>query len=220
MLASPRVLAILIDSQPAFLVLDLEHGSWDKNQLGIASDLIHNRNLESILRVPSASVEYLQLGYDLSFDYIQVSGIRTQSDLDKLSSRHGVTPEGHIGYSPWTRRGLSKSENRIPEIIIQIEHQDSIRLFLDGDLVVPSQIKNIFIGRYDWSASLGIKGDISNEKIMRQMGEVVVKSSELGLQLWTIAKDLSDAEALINIGITKISIGSDVSRLLQLPGIY
>jgi 4-hydroxy-2-oxoheptanedioate aldolase len=206
------VLIALLNSNPDFIIFDLEHGNWRSDQLATAIKICKLHGVTSIVRIGSPSLNNFQLVFDSSANYVQVAGISETSELTILRSHSLTGPHGKIGYSPWTSAGTTKtriSDVEIP-VILQIENQSMLRDFLNSNMEIPECVKMIFIGRYDLSISLGLPGQIENEAIIQSLKQSVKKCREKGLGIATVSVSDQDFHFLRDIGIDLISYKSDI----------
>lgn len=216
LLNSYNVLRVLLDGDIDFVIFDLEHGYWRRDQLATAVDLCQKNGKYAVVRIPNATQEWVQLAYDANVDVLQIAGIRSQTDIDDLIVVTNYPPIGNLGFSPWTPQGYGHnlSVDRSPKISIQIEDIALLNKLIDGSLRFPPKIVSIFIGRYDLSVSMGIPGQIENVEIMDLIKSAQGIALDLGLVLGTVSNTGLDAQKLQKIGTGFISLGSDVQRLL------
>jgi 2-keto-3-deoxy-L-rhamnonate aldolase RhmA len=210
-----HALQILLHSEIDFIVFDFEHGYWRREQLATAVSLCKNAGKNAVVRIPNPSQEWIQLAYDSCSDIIQIAGVRSQSDIDGIATLVQSPPLGSLGFSPWTPQGyMSKTNpNSFPQISIQIEDVLLLKSFIDGNLKFYSGVSSVFVGRYDLSVSMGIPGEIDNKEILKMIGLACSKKSALNVSIGTVSNSISDFQALKDLGIDFVSLGSDVQRL-------
>ena len=210
-----NVLTMLLESDVDFVVFDYEHGSWQKNQLATASRICKSANKYSVARIPNPTQEWIQLAHDSCSDIVQIAGMKSQSDVDKVSLLTEYPPSGTLGFSPWSYQGL-KVGNRsgyFPKICLQFEDFRTVQSFIQNEIILSPKINSIFVGRYDLSISMGCPGEIDNPELLHLIELVKLKASEQGIYLGTVSNSIADSLVLRNIGVDFISIGSDVLRL-------
>jgi 4-hydroxy-2-oxoheptanedioate aldolase len=210
-----HALQILLDSEIDFIVFDFEHGYWRREQLAIAVSLCKNAGKNAVVRIPNPSQEWVQLAHDACSDIIQIAGVRSQSDIDKIATLIQFPPLGSLGFSPWTPQGYKSNKNSrtVPLISIQIEDVMLLKSFIDGSLKLFSGLSSVFVGRYDLSVSMGFPGDIGNKEIMRLIGLACLNKLEQKVSLGTVSNSFSDLQVLKDFGVDFVSLGSDVQRL-------
>ena len=197
--------------------MDFEHGYWSRSQAALAVDFCKEFGKYTVFRVPQPTQEWVQLAFDSNASVLQVAGIRTQGDIDRLVRSTLHPPLGNLGYSPWTPQGFDrKNENsRGPIISIQIEEEILLKQFIEGSFTVPESISSIFIGRYDLSVSMGSPGEINSKAIYSLIELANDRANNIGKSIGTVSSDLNDFSRLDNLGLSFISLGSDVQRLFN-----
>jgi len=212
---SYEVLRVLLGSEIDFVVFDLEHGNWRRDQLAIANQMCRGAQKYSVLRIPSATQETMQLAQDSLSDFVQISGIRSQTDIDKISMLTAYPPLGTLGYSPWTSYGIKYTNNVgfYPKISLQFEELAVLRSLIEGNLKLPQQTNSIFIGRYDLSVSMGFPGDISNPILIQIIKSAQARVVGEKIKVGTVSNSITDALLMEELGLHFISLGSDISRL-------
>ena len=72
------------------------------------------------------------------------------------------------------------------------------------------------IGPYDLSQSLGMPGDIWNEKVTNEMSKIIKKCKKLNIQVGTFTDSLEGIEFWKNQEIDFLQYASDMNLLLDL----
>lgn len=190
-----------------FLCLDFEHGNFSWESAEISTQLLQSSGKEAVLRIGDTSQLAIQKAFDIGVDYIQVSGIQSASDLESLSHKCLLAPEGTRGFSPWTRNSISKT-NVATELVPQVENIKLLSSLLDGHVNL-AKVNNIFLGRYDLSASCNLKGQLEAESqlILAQTFAEFCRTS--GIHPWTVAHNADDAARMFDYGFEYVSYSSD-----------
>jgi 2-keto-3-deoxy-L-rhamnonate aldolase RhmA len=211
-----HVLVILLEGDIDFVVIDMEHGYWSREQLAIAVNLCQKVQKYAVVRIPNPNQEWIQLAFDSLADVVQIAGVRSQADINKVYELTNYPPKGTLGTSPWTPQSYFGKKNlkTAPKISLQIENVVFLEEFIRGELTFPDNINSIFIGRYDLSVSMGISGDIDNIEILKLMALARSKATDLGLLFGTVSNSLLDLQKLQDLPLDFISLNSDVQRLL------
>ena len=220
LISSLEVLNLLIHSGSDFIVIDLEHGSWEKKHLSTAVKLCESAGQFSIIRVCSPEIKELQIAFDCYPNAIQISGMNEMNDYLQLIKNGYLRPTGNLGFSPWTRAGLRLAETSIyksPKLIPQVETRKSLDEFM---MLPPDDLSyffGVFLGRYDLSVDLGCPGDIANKSVMDALKELSSFSQSHNLEFMTVSNSYTDSKHLEKIGVKWISLGSDHTRLMSKP---
>lgn len=210
-------LQVLLETDIDYVILDLEHGQWQKNQLEVATTLCRHAGKKSVIRIPNLNQEYFQASQDALADFIQIAGIHSQDDIDEIEKRISRYPQGNLGFSPWTQAGRAPSQGIAikSRITIQIENVDLIKKFNSGNLYLGSSVFSVFIGRYDLSVSMNLNGHINHPELMAHVAEACLKSRDLGIPIGSVSNSKLDFDNLCETGMDFISLGSDVQKLIN-----
>lgn len=213
---SLEVVISLIRSKPDFIIFDVEHGYWDKESLALACTLCRQSNILPVIRVSSPILENIQLAYDCNPYAIQVSGLNTLEDFNRLDCSIEHHPHGDLGFSPWTDAGYAYASTGItpkPKIIPQVESRQSIEILL---AMSGESLKNyfgIFLGRYDLSVDLVEIGEINSEIILGLLNRLVTFARKNNLAVATVSNSNQDTVMLVAGEVNWVSLGSDRSRI-------
>lgn len=206
LISNLRVLKEMCGSGLDYIILDLEHGQHSCE--GVQDFVSHAKgsNVLITLRTADLTDPCLQKLIDSDAEAIQLAGIRDLQVLDDLEKRLG-----YLGFSPWVSR---KDSADLPKLAFQVEFEDVWKQFLKLNSV-PTTFFASFLGRYDMSKSLGHALQSAEDYEVCRL--FVETCRRLGIEAWLIAIDADDFRILSGLGATRISLGSDVSRLRQSP---
>ena len=73
----------------------------------------------------------------------------------------------------------------------------------------------LFLGPYDISQSLGIPGQVRDEKVANAMKEASYKARKAGRAVGSFAKDVEMGKWLKDLGVQYISINTDATIYMQ-----
>ena len=206
LISNLRVLKEMCESGLDYIILDLEHGQHSCE--GVQDFVSHAKSFKVhiTLRTAELTEPCLQKLIDSDAEAIQLAGIKDLQVLDDLERRLGS-----LGFSPWVSR---KDSADLPKLAFQVEFGDVWQQFLNLDSV-PTAFSASFLGRYDMSKSLG--HELKSPDDFEVCRLFVETCRRLEIEAWLIAIDAEDYRHLGDLGATRISLGSDVSRLRQSP---
>ena len=198
-------------ARPDFVVLDWEHGAWSAADSDLAVQLAHSCGVRVVIRCSTPGPSDVQRAVDTGADAVQVAGVHSMADFDRLIVSFLPPPKGRRGFSPWSFRSRADSTraNSLPGLIPQIESPEALELFLDPGLSHCDSIDAVFVGRYDLSVALGIPGEISGPPVLDAIRSLVARFAGSRIPVGTVATDREDADVMITLGATYLSIGSD-----------
>lgn len=206
-----------------FVVLDMEHTPLGFNDLKPLLLAAEKHFLEIILRLPANKEEYFKWPLDIGFQHIQVPQIETEEDANFSIKNTFFYPKGYRGlcrfvraadYSNKDKDDYIKDSNNNLKLTLQIEGKRGINN-LDSILSTPD-LDSIMIGPYDLSQSLGMPGDIWNEKVTNEMSKIIKKCKKSNIQVGTFTDSLEGIQFWKNQGIDFLQYASDMNLLLDL----
>ena len=214
LIASAEVLDLLVKRDPEVIFFDLEHGSWTVENVGPFVSMCGRQGIETVVRLGAPNPLLIQKAFDLGPSLIQVSGLRSRADLETSLASMLPPPEGHRGYSPWTRSGSPSDEDqRNPALVLQVESLEFLQVLETQDPSVLQGCGGLFAGRYDLSVGLGVRGQISAEPVIRLLERISELSARLGVAALTVASANEDALEIGALGYSRIGVSSDRALL-------
>ncbi|MGM5483425.1 MAG: HpcH/HpaI aldolase family protein [Nanobdellota archaeon] len=185
-----------------FVILDAEHGVTNYQNMQNLIRAAEISNTFPIIRIPEINETNIGKSLDIGAKGIQAPQISTREDIKKLINLSKFYPEGERGVCRFVRAAnhslmdkndyFKKSNETI--LIIQLEGQEALTNL--DEIIQLRNIDVVFIGPYDLSQSLGVPGNIFDEKVITAMKTIVDKCKksnklvgtfvdcEKGLKLW------------------------------------
>jgi 4-hydroxy-2-oxoheptanedioate aldolase len=204
-----------------FAVIDLEHGPLNTltaENLCRAADCV---GLAAIVRVGKNDPPQIQRALDIGSAGVQVPQIETKSDAAAAVQSAKYNPLGSRGLSFSTRAGSYSAAgtnitDKLNEESLVVVHVEGIRGVenLEEIASVP-HIDVIFLGPYDLSQSLGIPGQVRDNRVIQLMEKSVEIIRKNGKAVGTFAEHPDVAKQWIDAGVQYIGLGVDVSIFLR-----
>jgi len=171
-LGSPLVTEVFASADLDFIIIDFEHGPFDINKTSdyVNSCLIHY--CTPIIRIPQNDSWMSLQVLDQGAHGLMLPGVKNKSEAKNFINNIKYDPLGSRGFSPFTKSGgfdnkdlkyKDKANSLITSIVI-IEDLEGLNN-LDEILEIES-IDIIYFGAYDLSQSLGLTGDVYNDKVI------------------------------------------------------
>ncbi len=176
---NPAVTYIAKNSGLDFVMYDCEHSNYTMETL---HDLFITGNalgLESFLRVPALSREYISRALDQGATGVMVPMLETPemarehvkySKYQPLGERGYASGIAHSGYKAGVHLEVMRNANKAVISIAQIESAKTLEN-LDA-IAATDGIDALLVGPNDLSISLGIPGDLNNKIEIEAIGEV------------------------------------------------
>ena len=179
-LASPVVTEILCLSDTEGVVLDLEHGCFNKETVMSCIQVATNMNKKCFVRLANADPDYIRVCLDAGCDGLIFANLKTAEESKKIhdASKHtcgesvgsrgvALTRQNHWGLKPL----LSKS----PIMIAQIESIEGIE---NLSKIMEHHYDFYMLGPYDLSSSCGTPGDFESQAFKKRVQQFNSKVPE------------------------------------------
>ena len=205
-----------------FCILDTEHGPLDMQTI---SDLIlvaKGTGVDPIVRVGENNERLILRALDIGATGVQVPQINIKQDAIDVINAAKYDPLGHRGLSIFTKAGdyfQKQGENHTDKqndetmAIVHIEGKKGLDNL--DEIMEVDGIDVLFLGPYDISQSLGIPGQVRDEKVANAMKEAADKARKAGRAVGSFAKDVEMGKWLKDLGVQYISINTDATIYMQ-----
>lgn len=213
-LDSPMVAEIVGVSGMDFTILDQEHGPLTaESSLGMCA-AAQQGGAAPIVRVRNNTESEIQRALDIGAAGVEIPQIETRADAEAAVEHARFDPLGSRGLSPYVRAGgytggedYTDRQNEETTVIIHIEGERGVEN-LDEILEVDG-IDVLFLGPYDISQSIGIPGQVRDDRVEDLMQEVCDRAADAGKVVGTFADDAAMANQWIEAGAQYIAVSVD-----------
>ena len=205
-----------------FVVIDMEHtplGPRDLYPLILAAEI---RKLKLIIRLPNLNEEYFKWCLDLGAEYLQIPQVETPEHIKIAVNNSFYNPSGKRGlcrhvraanYSNKDNDFFIKNSNKDVKLIFQIEGKNGFNNI--DQIIINKNVRNIFIGPYDLSQSLGFPGDIWNKKVVDTINEIIKKCKDHSIKVGIFTETIEGVKFWKKQNVDFIEYGSDLLLLSQ-----
>lgn len=212
-IASPFITEIIGHAGFDFTILDQEHGPLTASDcIGLCA-AAENVGMTPIIRVRNNSEGEIQRALDIGGG-VEIPQIESMDDAKDAVSYSRFDPLGSRGLSPYVRSGdydggdrYTERQNEERTVIIHVEGQRAVEN-VEEILQVPG-IDVVFLGPYDLSQSLGIPGQVRDERVESQMEHVCELAAEADTVVGTYADDPEMANRWIDTGVQFLALSVD-----------
>ena len=195
-----------------FVVYDQEHGPLSAETTLRLSIAAQNAGVAPIVRVRDNRSSEIQRALDIGAAGVQVPQIETRSDAETAVEAAKFGPIGSRGLSQYVRAGeyvgsetYTADQNDRTALVLQVEGERGVEN-IDEILGVDS-IDVVFLGPYDLSQSLGIPGEVTDERVEDLMNRVCERAIEEGVTVGAFADNAALAHKWIDVGVQYVTIG-------------
>jgi 2-keto-3-deoxy-L-rhamnonate aldolase RhmA len=169
---SAMVCEIVASSGLDFMILDMEHGSFDLGTLTEAIRSIVDYKCSPLVRVPFIEQTLIQRVLDAGAHGIIAPQVKSADDARKLVECCHFSPDGIRGFNPYTRAGNFIADNKslyldddFPLLTIIVENLDAYSNL--SDILRVEGVDVFYLGIYDMSCAFNVRGELSHPKVER-----------------------------------------------------
>lgn len=212
----PAFIEILGHAGFDFVVLDLEHGA---NTVSTLLDLIRAAEVTGlfpIVRVKEDTLSLISEVLDVGAGGIQVPQVSTKEDAERVLTMARFAPLGMRGVCRFVRAAdyssMDRNEyfSRANEAIVVLQLEGSEAVANIEDILTVPGLDIVFIGPYDLSQSLGVKGQVANPRVVSAMKSVVHECMKKNVIVGTFVDTMEEAEKWIAAGLKYLCFSVDV----------
>ena len=198
-------------------IVDGEHGMLTLDaarQIFRACDAV---GLVPVFRVPRLDHQGIGHALDMGASAIMVPNITSRDQAEQAVRAAKFHPRGDRGICPFTRAARYDAadsdpdfygrSNRETAVILQVEGLEGLEN-LESILEVPD-VACIFVGPFDLSQSLGIPGQVTDERVLSAIRRIVNLADRKGVAVGNFAIDHGQAQRCLDMGVRLMAFASD-----------
>lgn len=182
-----------------FAILDMEHGPSSLKTMENNVRAAQISGLLPIIRVRDKFPETISQALDVGTAGIQIPQIRSAEEVRMVLSAAKFHPDGERGVCRFVRAAHYSLEERQEYfrnansmlVILQLEGVEAINNI--DEIISETGYDILFIGPYDLSQSLGVTGDVTNEKVVSAISVIVDKAKSCGKVVGTFVDNMEAA---------------------------
>ena len=205
-----------------FIIVDNEHSNFDHVDVENIVRAADGVNMDTIIRIPSASEENILHSLDCGATGIQVPSLRNVDDVKKFVPFTKYFPEGHRGINANQRAckyGFAdadeyfKAANANTIISVHVENLEMAEQV--GQLCQIPEVDVIFIGPGDLSQALGKPLQVNHPEVVGVIDEIIAKAKKSGKALGIWVGSQNDAQMYIGKGVRFLGFSSDTGIIVN-----
>jgi len=169
----------------------------------------------------SADPESIARYLDAGVAALQIAHVRSRQDVDNVVKACGFAPEGlrglgrcrnsNFGHYPGGYQQLTKDTRDSVALIVHIESVEAVAVL--DDILAAEAVDAVFVGAFDLSASLGIPGEVLDDRVQDVIKDIVTRSLAAGKVVGMSASNPEQTAAAIERGASLLL--SAQSRLMS-----
>lgn len=214
LVGSPMISEMVGVAGMDFVIIDQEHGPLTAETSVAMCAAAERGGAAPIVRVRNNTESEVQRALDIGAAGVEIPQIETRADAEAAVEHARFDPLGSRGLSPYVRAGgytggenFAQEQNERVTVIIHIEGERGVEN-LDAICAVDG-IDVLFLGPYDMSQSLGIPGQVDDERVEELMQEACDRATDHGKIVGTFADSPDMANRWIDAGAQYIAYSVD-----------
>jgi 4-hydroxy-2-oxoheptanedioate aldolase len=196
-----------------FVVFDQEHGPLTAETTLEMAAAAERGGASPLVRVRENSPAEIQRALDAGAG-VQIPQVESKSHAEKAVRAARFAPIGERGLSQYVRAGnyvgdpdYTENQNQTQTVVLQVEGQQGVDNI--DDIVAVSGFDVVFLGPYDLSQSMGVPGQVRDEKVEAAMEQVVERATAADKIVGTFADDPEMARHWIELGVQYVMLSVD-----------
>lgn len=201
-----------------FVMLDNEHGPFDRSALDIAVLASRAAGIPSLVRV--ADVGHVLMALDLGADGVVVPHVHSRAVAEQVAAACRYRG-GSRGFANTTRAGeygalgIAEHIARADASVTAIAMIEDPQALEEIDAIAAVQgIDGLFLGRGDLAAALG-EPAMDSPKVRAATERIAAAGRAAGKTLCGVATSLQDAQFLRSLGVSWFLLGNDHAFIRQ-----
>jgi 4-hydroxy-2-oxoheptanedioate aldolase len=201
-----------------FVVFDQEHGPLTAETSLSMAAAAQQGGTSPLVRVRTNAEPEIQRALDIGTEGVQVPQVETRADAEAARDAARFSPLGERGLSQYVRAGgytgspdYTETQNERTTLVVQVEGERGVENI--EEIVAVDGIDVVFLGPYDLSSSLGIPGQVRDDRVEELMTHVCEVASEAGTVVGTFADDAEMARRWADVGVQFLMVGVPAAYL-------
>ncbi len=219
-LASPTTAEISAAAGFDWLLIDGEHGLNTLTDIAEQLRAIAPFDTHAVVRVPAGEPWLIKQVLDAGAMTVLVPLVNSAEEARRMAEAVRYPPEGVRGFAGIVRAaGWGRDSDYLRRaneevcLLVQMETREAYEA-LDA-IVTVEGIDGVFIGPWDFAASLGHPGDPMHPEVRRFIEDAILRIREAGKAAGILASDERFARECIDLGANFVAVGTDVSLFVK-----
>jgi|SRR5947209_520778 len=201
------------------VVLDMEHGAYELDNLGAVILAARARNVAPLVRVRWNEPALIGAVLDAGAAGVIVPHVQSAADASAVVAAGRFPPAGARGAHPWVRAAdydagpdwFARANDSVA-LIVMVEGVEGLAA-VDGILATPG-IDAVFIGPVDLASSLGLGTQLDHPRVLEAVQGVVDRASAAGVVAACFSATPEGARRWFDLGVRMVMTGVDTQILL------
>lgn len=198
----PGMIEMAMKAGLDYLIIDLEHISYDSEMVGQACAIGRRENFPILIRPPSAEYTPVRLAIDIGPCGLLVPYVETREDMRQIQDAVYMKPRGRrrpgglgnhwvsdVNYETW--------KTEVEDNFIILPQIESIVGLNNADAIASNPLTTAMaVGPYDLSADLGVCWDADSDELKQALQKIREAGRAAGKNMWMIG----DGSTLVKRG--------------------
>ena len=220
-LNSPGICEIIGHAGFDYCIIDMEHGVI---HVDTAENMVRASvasGIAPIIRVAFNKPELISQALNVGASGVHIPHISTSEEAEQAVWASKFFPIGGRGVCPFVRAARYSADKTIyydkanteTVVITSIEGTEGINNL--GEILKVKGIDVIFVGPYDLSQSLGVPGQVTHQKVIDRVREIVQLSKKAGIAVGLFVETPEAAREWVRQGVLYCCLDVDAGILLK-----
>jgi len=216
-LGSVAVAELAARSGSDAIVIDMQHGLWDRQALENAIGVIPP-SVPVLVRVAENTPSAIGQALDAGAEGVIVPLVETAEQARAAVAATRYPPQGVRGVSV-SQRGnrygtvpdyFARANEEIT-VVVQIESRAGVAAA--DEIAAVQGVDGLFIGPSDLAAGYGHLGDVAHPEVQRAIARVHAAAQAAGKPTGILSPVEADARRYLDLGVRMVAVGSDLGVL-------
>jgi 4-hydroxy-2-oxoheptanedioate aldolase len=201
------------------VVLDMEHGGYELDNLGAVILAARARNIEPLVRVRWNEPALIGAVLDAGAAGVIVPHVQSADDAAAVVAAGRFPPAGARGAHPWVRAAdydagsewFARANDSVA-LVVMVEGVEGLAA-VDDILATPG-LDAVFIGPVDLASSLGLGTQLDHPRVLEAVQDVVERAAAAGVAAACFSATAEGARRWLDLGVRMVMVGVDTQILL------
>jgi 4-hydroxy-2-oxoheptanedioate aldolase len=201
------------------VVLDMEHGAYELDNIGPVILAARARQLEPLVRVRWNEPALIGAALDAGAAGVIVPHVQSAADARAVVAAGRFPPIGARGAHPWVR---AADYNATPDWFTAANDSVGLVVMVEGteglaavdDILATPGLDAVFIGPVDLASSLGLGTQLDHPRVVDAVRDVVDRAAAAGVAAACFSATPEGARRWFDLGVRMVTVGVDTQILL------
>jgi len=220
-LRNPVIAVLMANAGLDWIVIDMEHGSYDLETVADICKVARRCGIEPIVRVPDNQYHFIARALDAGATGIMVPRVEGADEVERalasmryppLGKRGLAVGRGNSDYLPAPLREFADHSNANLAAVVQIERIEAVEAV--DQIMALEGLDVAFVGPADLTISMGAKSP-DDPDVVSAIQRVIDAGQRHGVATGILTKNLGELRRWRDAGMRALCHGSDIQFLSE-----